>query len=290
MDAASVVTPTSFVAAPNEEQQLDLFDNSSESRFNELTGSDLPAARKQETSEIPGVPTAAAATAASTLIASEEGLAVRAEEPRQQMQAIAEKRATNQQPHMEPLVVLQPAAAVELQGVVVANLKGGNKAAARRAMGSISQEGGLEPRAGSSAGSSVKGVAAANAPSTASLSTQVRVTLPLKRSSRTLKSKIYYVLQALPHIGFETKVCFEAQHELAKSRSSRFRPQLSSARSPDTRVQGTLQLVPSHGPPHPNPPFTSIHFIYSSDHFRMAANKTATGYCIVFYFSVLIQV
>lgn len=185
MDAASVVTPTSFVAAPNEEQQLDLFDNSSESPFNELTGSDLPAARKQEASEVPGVPTAAATTTSSTLLASEERLAVREEEPRQQMQAIAEKRATNQQPHLEPLLVLQPAAAVELQGVVVPNLKGGNKTAARRAMGSISQEGGLEPRAGSSAGSSVKGVAAANAPSTASLSTQVRVTLLPQKSLRT---------------------------------------------------------------------------------------------------------
>lgn len=49
-------------------------------------------------------------------------------------------------------------------------------ATTRRAMDPISPDGGLELRAGSSAGSSVKAVAAAYDPSTSSLSTQARVT------------------------------------------------------------------------------------------------------------------
>ena len=165
--------------AAEEEQQLDLFEKGSESRFNELTDSEQPVAEEidaqgHEEQTLIALREAAART---PLVGDELQQEVRAHK---QPEKASESAAALQ---LEPLRVSREAAGAgtgamasepQAQQVAAGKAAGAGRArAAARGMGSISQECGLEPRAGSSAGSSVKGVAAANAPSTASLSTQV---------------------------------------------------------------------------------------------------------------------
>ena len=177
--------------ADDEEQQLDLFENSSESRFNELTDSEQPVAEENDAqgSEAQTLRALRVPTARTPLVGDEEQEEVCAHThpkeasasaaAQQPMQNVSEKGSTSRT-QVEPLLVSREAAGAgagrgssEGQAQQGAAKAAGRTQAAAHGMGSISQEGGFEPRAGSSAGSSVKGVAAANAPSTASLSTQV---------------------------------------------------------------------------------------------------------------------
>ena len=160
--------------AADEEQQLDLFDNSSESRFNELSYSEQPQTEENDAEgrEAQTLRALREPAARTPLVGDEEQEKVRARKhPEEASSCVAAQepmKGSTSKTQVEPLLVSREAAG--------AGAGAGRTRAVARGMGSISQEGGLEPRAGSSAGSSVKGVAAANAPSTASLSTQVRET------------------------------------------------------------------------------------------------------------------